>query len=35
MSVDEANKSKIEAKDESEKYCFTICNILQEEELKE
>merc|ERR1712086_480458 len=32
---DEANKSKIEAKNGLENYCFTMRNTLQEEKLKE
>merc|ERR1711990_342186 len=32
---DEANKSKVEAKNGLENYCFTMRNTLQEEKLKE
>merc|ERR1711964_431287 len=34
-SEDEANKSKIEAKNGLENYCFTMRNTLQEEKLKD
>merc|ERR1711957_733883 len=34
-SEDEANRSKIEAKNGLENYCFTMRNTLQEEKLKE